>query len=369
MSDRTKDFSKPRVLVVAGGTTDPIDDVRVLTNVSSGRLGLAISEACYLRGAEVFHLGSRSSLAGKVVHFQTDMFSSSAELSLKLEQVTKDFRPQIVFMSAAVADYVPQKVPRKISSKQPELVLSLQQSPKLLPRIRESLGSGAVIVGFKLLSRVTEDDLFKAAQEQIEVAGVDLVVGNDLQWLREDSHPVLLIGRGECLGRIIGPRQEVAGLLVDRVWQWGRSQEVGKDWVFPPRVVEAASICLFHPASYSVLLGRRMRGAFREHFAFAGGKLERGESVLDAACRELREETGICLSIGQSVFDDEQSFEDETGQVVYRVRYAAVLCAERFEVKPSDEFVGQWVELEEAMKMKLAPGVLPVLSRIKATVH
>ena len=201
-------------LVTAGGTAEPLDDVRVLTNRSTGRFGAAIANALAAAGVEVTLLGSeglfarRVELAGSIRQVR---FESSAELAAALDEALAA-HPDLVFMAAAVSDYAPQVTQGKISSSAEERSLVLRRTPKLLDRLRTACPD-AYLVGFKLLSGASRDELQSVARGQIQRARLDLCVANDLQELGGSSHPVLLV-EPHGSHRIEGPRQRVAERLV-----------------------------------------------------------------------------------------------------------------------------------------------------------
>tara|TARA_R110002072_G_scaffold4708_2_gene32983 strand:+ start:3364 stop:5013 length:1650 start_codon:yes stop_codon:yes gene_type:complete len=203
-----------RALVTAGGTAEPLDDVRVLTNRSTGRFGAAIANALAAAGVEVTLLGSEGlyarqiPLAGSIrqVHFEsTDQLASALEAGLAEG-------PDLVFMAAAVSDYRPEAAQGKISSKAEERTLRLTRTPKLLDTLWRACPD-AYLVGFKLLSGVSREELEHVARGQIERAHLDLCVANDLQELGGPTHPVLLVDAEAAL-RVEGPRQRVAERLV-----------------------------------------------------------------------------------------------------------------------------------------------------------
>ena len=126
-----------RVLVTAGGTREPIDDVRVLANRSTGRLGARLVEALAARGHAVtwvhgVHAARPELPEGADV--RGVLFDTSHELGLAL---TREVPGQdAVFHAAAVADYLPESRAGKLSSDADELVLRLRRAPKLVDGLR-----------------------------------------------------------------------------------------------------------------------------------------------------------------------------------------------------------------------------------------
>lgn len=209
-----------RAVVTAGGTKEPIDDVRVLTNVSRGWFGVAITAALLERGVEVDLLGSEEALRvakddlGAPSGLRPVPFRSTADLQRALEAATAS-PPDLLFMAAAVADYIPEPRAGKIRSDQDELVIRLKKAPKLIASLRERCGEATFLVGFKLLSRVPRAELVAAARKQAETNRLDLVVANDLAELQGDLHPVTLVTREGGAERVEGERASVARELVD----------------------------------------------------------------------------------------------------------------------------------------------------------
>jgi 8-oxo-dGTP pyrophosphatase MutT (NUDIX family)/GNAT superfamily N-acetyltransferase len=214
-------LTKLRALVTAGGTREQVDDVRVLTNVSRGRFGTSIARALAARGVETTLLGSRELVRSPELEqapFARDEFSSFADLRSKLERLGDPaLRPDIIFMAAAVSDYSPVPHEGKISSDREELTINLKRNPKLLAALRSRCGPATFIVGFKLLSRVSRDELVRVATKQVKDNGLDLTVANDLARLGEVVHPVVLVTPDGNATDIEGPRDEVAARIVEHV--------------------------------------------------------------------------------------------------------------------------------------------------------
>lgn len=207
---------RPRVLITAGGTAEPIDDVRVLTNRSSGRFGLALARAFLNLGADVTVIG-----APALPHHPDGLpesarfvpFTTTASLDAAL---TKEIARgvDLLLMAAAVADYLPTPAAGKLSSDAPALHIDLHRAPKLLPTLRARAGDAAMIVGFKLLSNVPTDELIAVGARQRAICQLDATIANDLQQLRGDAHPVQLI-TADGARAITGHRDEVAAALAN----------------------------------------------------------------------------------------------------------------------------------------------------------
>jgi phosphopantothenoylcysteine decarboxylase/phosphopantothenate--cysteine ligase len=162
-----------RVLVTAGGTREPIDAVRYLSNRSSGRQGHAIAEVAAQFGAEVC-LVSASSLEAspwiELVEVETAAEMADAVLSRAAEA-------DIVVMAAAVADFRPfQVAPGKLHKSDGVPEIRLVPTLDILAELGRRRRPGQVLVGFA----AETDELERRATAKLEAKGVDLLVANDV---------------------------------------------------------------------------------------------------------------------------------------------------------------------------------------------
>jgi phosphopantothenoylcysteine decarboxylase/phosphopantothenate--cysteine ligase len=225
-----------RALVTAGGTREPIDDVRVLTNVSSGTFGIAIARALAAADVETTLLGSKEALAklrtpeDAAIHRVS--FAAYRDLAETLAAAAATpTRQDIVFMAAAVADYSPVPTPGKLPSDVETLTLQLRRNPKLIAKFREQFGIQTFLVGFKLLSRAPREELIARAREQLRRYRLNLVVANDLTAIRGGRRTIILVTPEGGEIPIEGTTDEVATQLVAFVLRraevrWGQSEPI-----------------------------------------------------------------------------------------------------------------------------------------------
>jgi len=102
----------------------------------------------------------------------------------------------------------------KISSDKENLIVVLERAPKIISLYR-GLAPGAVIVGFKLLSDVSEEELVRAGHALLLKNDCDFVLANDLRTVRSDCHEGLLIARDGTFERAAG-KEVIAALIVHR---------------------------------------------------------------------------------------------------------------------------------------------------------
>jgi len=207
-----------RLLVTAGGTREPIDDVRVIANRSSGRQGHAIAEVALRRGAEV-SLVTTSELpppSGAVVeHVET-----AAEMAAAVERLAP--AQDVVVMAAAVADFRP-KAPHagKLARAEglPELVL--EPTPDILAALVRGRRRGQLLVGFAAESGGAEAAVARGARKLAE-KGVDLIVVNDVSapgaGFGHETNAVTILGRGGLRIDVpLASKPTIAGAVLDAV--------------------------------------------------------------------------------------------------------------------------------------------------------
>jgi len=207
-----------RAVVTAGGTREPVDDVRVLTNLSTGRLGAACANALARAGCQVTLLAAHS-LASRPDWLDPRIavvpFGSTAELHAALLAATQT-PPDALLMAAAVADYTPARAAGKLRSQAQTMTLTLTRTPKLLAGLRDRCPD-TLLVGFKLLSGVSEETLIETARRQVVDNRLDLCLANDLQDLVGSEHPAWIVPDEGPLVHVQGGKEQTAEALVQAV--------------------------------------------------------------------------------------------------------------------------------------------------------
>ena len=207
------------VLVTAGGTSEPIDAVRTLTNRSSGRMGFAVAAEAARRGARVVLVAGSTPLATPVGVRRVDVGSA-----LEMREAVLSELPSatIVVKAAAVADFRPAS-PRADKIKKEELgenegmTLELVANPDILAEVCQQKGK-RVVVGFAAESH----DVVAAARRKIIRKGCDLLVANDVSrsdaGFDVDTNAVYFVSPGGEVEELpLLTKVEVASHLIDRV--------------------------------------------------------------------------------------------------------------------------------------------------------
>lgn len=202
-----RDLLRRKVLVIAGATEEPIDDIRIVTNRSSGETGVELAKAAHERGASVELWMGRCDTA-LPEHFNVIRFSSFSDLS----KLLKGRRFDIVFLPAAVSDYSPRRTPGKIPSTDKSMTLVLKRNPKLIDAIK-----ARIVVGFKAQARVSDEELIKDALALVRRSRCYLVVANSMEKVVKGGTSVFLVSRNEEPERVEGTKTQVADMIIDKV--------------------------------------------------------------------------------------------------------------------------------------------------------
>lgn len=163
-----------RVLVSAGPTHEHLDDFRVLTNPSTGRMGYAIAAAAYRRGANVTLVTGPTALEPPAVN-QIERVTSAQEMQEALNRRFED--SDILIMAAAVADFSPeQNVTGKSHKNQIDTILKLKSNPDILAELSAHKGK-RFLVGF---AADVETELEQQAQRKLKEKNLDLIIANPI---------------------------------------------------------------------------------------------------------------------------------------------------------------------------------------------
>lgn len=166
-------FRGMRAIVTSGGTSEPIDPVRVISNRSSGKMGLALADELSAMGAEVTLITTRppASRLYSVVPVET-AFDMREAVNERFAQA------DLVVMAAAVSDYsMAQPALDKIKREgAPDLTLNLVSNPDILAELGQRKQPGQLLIGFAAES----SDLIRNASEKMRRKNLDAIVANDI---------------------------------------------------------------------------------------------------------------------------------------------------------------------------------------------
>ena len=210
---RSCDLAGKRIVVTAGGTQEPVDPVRCLTNRSSGKMGYALAEAARDRGAGVVLVSAHSSLNKPIGMDVVNVGTANEMYEAVRKAVTK---ADALIMAAAVADYRPKKVSKsKIKRERASsLTLELERTPDIIGEVKGKF----LRVGFAAES----EDLVANAKRKLKAKELDLIVANDItskvSGIGADTNEVVIIDRKGIIEELpLLPKREVADRIMDKV--------------------------------------------------------------------------------------------------------------------------------------------------------
>ena len=209
---RGGDLRGRHIVVTAGGTQEPVDPVRYISNRSSGKMGYALAESARDRGAEVTLITAPVSLP-EPVGINVIRVSTAEEMCQAVENAVP--RADALIMTAAVADYRPIKAAKdKIKRAEAGLTLELECTPDILSSIKGNL----IKVGFAAES----SNLVENAERKLKQKRLDFIVANDItardSGFGADTNRVTIIDhKGKIDSLPLLAKREVADKVLDRV--------------------------------------------------------------------------------------------------------------------------------------------------------
>jgi|TARA_B100001996_G_scaffold1573_1_gene1438 phosphopantothenoylcysteine decarboxylase/phosphopantothenate--cysteine ligase len=180
---------RKRVAITLGANRAPIDSVRAIQNASSGRTGWAIAEYLHRMGHEVTCIAGKTSVRSTFTMPDVRVDGTpGGMLVLAKELASSRPEPDVWIHAAAVLDYFQEPIDGKKPSGEGDWTITLSQGPKHISELSK-LTEGAFRIGFKLEVDSSEDDLIKRSMEQISRYGVDAVIANNLNDLKDRKSP------------------------------------------------------------------------------------------------------------------------------------------------------------------------------------
>ena len=233
-----------KFIITAGGTSERIDNVRKITNSSSGKLGMLIAD-CLLKERNdilIYYVCSKNSLRPSDDRVHVLEVEGTLDLKNTLEDLLLSNEINYFIHSMAVSDYMTDFVTNlsnikesitkssnideafenieaikgnKISSYEDNLVVVLKPTPKIISIIK-NLSPSTYLVGFKLLYGVSKLELINTAKKLRDKNRCDLVVANDLSSIRNGEHIAYIIDNDNNVEEVHG-KIKIAEYIVRRL--------------------------------------------------------------------------------------------------------------------------------------------------------
>jgi len=219
---KKKDLKGKNFLITAGPSREWIDNIRFLSNPSSGKTGIAFAKEIVERGGEVtiiYGPGTEPTPIGAKIIRVNDATDFSEALKDTLAKKKYD----ALISTAAIADFTPgdKKIEGKISSDKEELQLNLVSTPKLI-NLARSLSEKLFIIAYKAENNLEKELLIEKAYRRLKSANTDLIIANNISssnkniGFSSDTNEVFVIDKDRNVNHLeLASKQEIASKILD----------------------------------------------------------------------------------------------------------------------------------------------------------
>ena len=233
-----------KIIITAGGTSEKIDNVRKITNSSTGKLGMTIANYLLKKNNDllIYYICSKNSLRPSNKKVQIIEIDETMHLKKEIENLLLNEKIDYFIHSMAVSDYMTDYVTtiekikkslkktnnvdeafnkietingNKISSYEDNLVIVLKATPKIISIIKD-ISPSTYLIGFKLLDSVSKEELIEIAKKLRDKNKCDLVVANDLATIRNGEHVGYIIDKNNNVEEAHG-KDDIAKKIVRRI--------------------------------------------------------------------------------------------------------------------------------------------------------
>ena len=223
-----------KLLITSGGTSEKIDQVRSITNHSTGRLGTLIAESFLTQGDQVTLITTQSAVKPAAhPNLTIQIIENVQDLLETMQSLVKIH--DVLIHSMAVSDYTPiymtgfdqitasQDLTEflnktndqgKISSKDEYQVLFLKQTPKIMSKVKK-WNPDIHLIGFKLLVDVSKEELLSVARASFIKNKAEIIVANDLYDISNNQHHAYLVKENSVIEA--STKEEIAQQLVTHI--------------------------------------------------------------------------------------------------------------------------------------------------------
>lgn len=223
-----------KLLITSGGTSEKIDQVRSITNHSTGKLGALIAESFLTQGDQVTLVTTQSAVKPAThPNLTIQIIENVQDLLETMQSLVKTH--DVLIHSMAVSDYTPiymagfdqittsQDLTEflnktndqgKISSKDEYQVLFLKQTPKIISQVKK-WNPNIRLIGFKLLVDVSKEELLTVARASLIKNKAEIIVANDLYDISNNQHHAYLVKENSVIEA--NTKEEIAQQLVTHI--------------------------------------------------------------------------------------------------------------------------------------------------------
>ena len=223
-----------KLLITSGGTSEKIDQVRSITNHSTGKLGAVIADSFLAQGDHVTLITTRNAIKPAAhPNLTIQIIENVQKLFEMMKPLVKTH--DVLIHSMAVSDYTPiymtgfeqittsqdlteflnkTNKQSKISSKDNYQVLFLKQTPKIISQVKK-WNPNIRLIGFKLLVDVSKEELLTVARASLTKNQAEIIVANDLSDISDNQHHAYLVKINSVIKA--DTKEEIAQQLVTHI--------------------------------------------------------------------------------------------------------------------------------------------------------
>ena len=222
------------LLITSGGTIEKIDQVRSITNHSTGKLGALIAESFLTQGDQVTLVTTQNAVKPAAhPNLTIQIIENVQDLLETMQSLVKTH--DVLIHSMAVSDYTPiymagfdqitasqdlteflnkTNIQGKISSQDDYQVLFLKQTPKIISQVKK-WNPNIRLIGFKLLVDVSKEELLTVARASLAKNQAEIIVANDLYDISNNQHHAYLVKENSVIEA--NTKEEIAQQLVTHI--------------------------------------------------------------------------------------------------------------------------------------------------------
>jgi phosphopantothenoylcysteine decarboxylase/phosphopantothenate--cysteine ligase len=221
-------LSGRNILVTAGSTIEHIDPIRIITNLSSGKMGNAIANEADRMGANVtivYGHGSYDDLNSS--DLSVIKVNTSEEMYNAVIEELSSKRYDIAILAAAVTDFTPgeKKPTKKMDSRAGKLLLSLSPTKKIVDQVKRASKNDIFLVAFKAEYNVSDSYIIEKAYQKLKECSGNLIIANDIgrkgSEAGSDNNEVFIIDREKKVIHLpLQNKKDLATKLLDIIAQF-----------------------------------------------------------------------------------------------------------------------------------------------------
>lgn len=214
---RDQDLEGKKILISVGATFEKIDEVRGITNLSSGKTGVELAKEAFIRGADITLICGHMDMDVPYI-FKLINVESVRDMQKAVEEQVVDC--DVFISAAAISDFTPVNAGvGKISSSE-EFTLQMERAPKIINEVKK-IKPEIFLVGFKAEYKLTEKEMITSARQRMKESQADIIVANDVSregaGFGSDENEVLIINKEGFKKVPLASKKEIAGKIMNEI--------------------------------------------------------------------------------------------------------------------------------------------------------